>query len=739
MSTRKTTFQDPMAQREAGVYEFPVPSREAVLAHLTEQGEPLSLKRIAEAMGVEGERDLESFSRRLRAMERDGQLLRNRRGRYGLVEKMDLERGRVVAHHDGFGFLSRDEGGDDLFIPPREMRWVFHGDRVMAQVTSIDAKGRRECRIVEVLERAVRRLVGRFSRERDLQFVVPDDPRIPHDVFIPTGEEGGGEPGQMVVAEITDYPTAHKRAQGRIVEVLGEHRAPGMEIAIAIRNYDLPHEWPAGVLSQVDGISGAVVMESDAEVPREDIRHLPLVTIDGEDARDFDDAVHCERQGREWRLWVAIADVSHYVRPGTDLDAEALKRGTSVYFPKQVIPMLPERLSNDLCSLNPDVDRYCMVCEMTINSSGKIRGYRFFPGLMRSRARLTYTTVAAIIAGDASLRQQHAPLVSQIETLHGLYQVLHAARVKRGAIDFELPETRIVFNAQRKIERIEPVVRNDAHRLIEECMLAANVCAAELLSDQEMPTLYRVHAGPSSEKLAALRQFLFEFGLVLEGGEEPQAKHYAKLLTKLDGGPEGRLVQTVLLRSLSQAVYSPEQQGHFALAYASYAHFTSPIRRYPDLVVHRGIRRVLAEKASLYTPDQMRSIGDQCSMAERRADDATRDTVRWLKAEYMSDRVGEDFDGVISGVTGFGFFVELSEIYVDGLVHVTALGNDYYHFDPARHCLMGERTHMAYRLGDPVRVRLVRVDLEDRKIDFELAEEPQGKRSKTPRGRRSSR
>ncbi len=713
-------------------YEFPVPEREVVLAHLTERGAPLALETLAQELGVSGERDLTAFRRRLQAMERDGQLHRNRRGLYGLINKMDLVRGRVCGHADGYGFLIPEEGMGDLFLSPREMRQVLHGDRIVAQVIGVDARGRREGRIVEVLERPERRVVGRYYRDDHLSHVTPDDRRLNQDILIPAGAEGAAAHGQIVVAEISEPPSAHRPPLGRVIEVLGDHMAPGMEIEIALRKYELPHVWPEAVEREAARLPAAVP-EADTK-GRIDLRALPLVTIDGEDARDFDDAVYCERNGRGWRLLVAIADVSHYVKPGTALDREAYTRGNSVYFPNHVIPMLPEALSNGLCSLNPEVDRLCMVCDMDITARGEIKDYRFYAAAMRSHARLTYNEVAAmLVAGDEPLRRRYAPLLPALSELYALYQVLRQARMARGAVDLDLPETRFVFDAQRKIERIVPLVRNDAHKLIEECMLAANVCAAALLTAHEVPALYRIHEGPTLEKLMDLRRFLSELGLSLGGGEKPGSGDYAKLLVQAQGRPDLGLIQTVLLRSLSQAIYSPDNVGHFALGYVNYTHFTSPIRRYPDLLVHRAIKAILARAPVADAAAGLAhtsAAADHCSITERRADEATRDVNSWLKAEFMLDKVGEEFDGIITGVASFGFFVALEDIFVEGMVHVTALGNDYYHFDPARFRLSGERTRVTYRLGDHVRVRVVRVDLDAAKIDFELAAPAEAKRGR---------
>jgi len=718
-------LQDPMAEREAQKYEHPVPSREAILAYLAKRGEPLSLKWLAEGLEVSGERDLDAFGRRLRAMERDGQLLRNRRGHYALIERMDMITGRVIGHPEGFGFLVPDQGGDDLFLSPREMRLVLNGDRAVARVSGLDQRGRKEGVIIEVLERAHKTIVGRYVAENQVGIVVASDKRINQDVLIPQDGVGAAKPGQIVVAEVIEHPTRRSQPVGRIVEVLGDHMAPGMEIEVAIRAYDLPHVWPDAVLGEVSGLAPQVPEE--AKRGREDLRKIPLVTIDGEDARDFDDAVFAEKKGWRggYRLIVAIADVSHYVKPGTGLDREAVARGNSVYFPQNVIPMLPEILSNGLCSLNPQVDRLCMACEMHISSRGKIEKFRFFEAVMRSQARLTYTQVAAMLVdGDAALRKEYAPLVPHLEALYALYKILNKARQARGAVDFEIPETKIIYDAQRKIDRIVPLQRNDAHKLIEECMLAANVCAAEFLVKKKVPAPFRIHAGPPAEKLTVLREFLFELGVQLGGGDEPKAGDYAKLLSSIGERPDARLIHTVLLRSLSQAIYSPDNIGHFALGFENYTHFTSPIRRYPDLLVHRAIKGIVRKEPIGDTIEAVKTLTDHLSMTERRADDATREVVRWLKAEYMTDKIGEEFDGIISGVTNFGIFVELAEVYVDGLVHVTALGNDYFHFDPGKHRLLGERTRQSFRLGDRVRVKVAAVNLDEAKLDFELAAGP---------------
>ena len=723
-----------MVEREKQKYEFPVPSREAVLALLAEHNEPLPYQTLASELGVKDERDEDAFSRRLRAMERDGQILKNRRDLYGIARKMDMVCGRVTGHPDGFGFLIPDEEGEDVFLPPREMRQAMHGDRVMARVTGVDPRGRREGVVVEVLERAHKTIVGRYDARDGMGFVVPGDKRIVQDIVIQRGDEGGAREGQIVAAEITSLPTRHRAPGGRIVEVLGDHMAPGMEIEVAVRSHSIPHVWPDAVMREAEQYAPEVPAE--AAQGRFDLRDVPLVTIDGEDARDFDDAVFADHSGHSWRLIVAIADVAYYVKPGTALDREAYARGNSVYFPQHVIPMLPEALSNGLCSINPHVDRLCMACEMQIDGSGKILKYRFLEAVMRSRARLTYSKVAAMLVdNDVTLRREYADVVPHLETLYGLYHILHSARMKRGAVDFELPETRIQFDEKRKIKRIVPLQRNDAHRLIEECMLAANVCAAEILRRIKIPAPYRMHEGPTAEKLNALREFLTEMGLSLGGGDKPQAQHYSKLIKAVEQRSDSRLIQTVLLRSLSQAVYSPDNIGHFALGYPNYTHFTSPIRRYPDLLVHRAIKDIIARRPTSLTLELAKQQGEHCSLTERRADEATREVVRWLKAVYMMDKIGEEFDGIISGVTNFGIFVELVEVYVDGLVHITALGNDYYHFDAAHHRLMGERTKQAYRLGDKLRVRVVRVDLDEAKLDFEIAGSPSGKRASGPKRR----
>jgi len=734
--SKRIPKKDPHQQREAQKYDNPIPSREFIMLLLEQSEKPLTREQIADSLELESEEQLEALRRRLRAMERDGQILFNRRGGYGLVSKMNLVRGRVIGHPDGFGFMVPDEGGDDLFLSAREMHACLHGDKVVARISGVDRRGRREGAIVEVLEHANHTVAGRYYYDKGVGFVVADNKRINQDILIPSEQVYGAKDGQLVVVEILEYPTQRRQAVGRIIEILGDHMAPGMEIDVAIRSHDLPCVWSPLVEAECEGLPSEV--PEKAKQGRTDIRELPLVTIDGEDSMDFDDAVFCEPRGKGWRLVVAIADVSHYVEPGTALDAEASQRGNSAYFPGRVIPMLPEALSNGLCSINPKVDRLCMVCDMEISAKGKLGNYKFYPAVMNSHARLTYTKVAAMLVdGDQPLREEYREVVPHLEHLYELFQALLAQRKKRGAIDFDTTETRIVFGEHKKIETIVPVQRNDAHKLIEECMLMANVATADFLSSNKIPILYRVHDKPKLEKLTALREFLAELGLSLKGGDEPEARDYGELMAKIEGRADAHLIQTVMLRSMNQAVYSPDNHGHFGLAYDAYTHFTSPIRRYPDLLVHRAIRHILSGQpveTFRYGMEDMLVLGEHCSMTERRADDATRDAMDWLKCEYMLDKVGEDFDGIITSVTGFGLFIELSDIYVEGLVHVTGLGEDYFQFDPSHHRMVGERTRKIYRLGDKVRVQVARVDLDERKIDFDMVfDEPQQKKPKKPR------
>ncbi|GAB1392620.1 ribonuclease R [Rhodocyclaceae bacterium] len=714
---------DPEFARETAQYDHPLPSREYILQTLAEQGVPVSFERICHLLDV-ADFERESFLRRLGAMARDAQLLQNRRNDWLIPDKADLLKGKVQGHPDGFGFLVREDKGPDLFLPEKEMAKVLHGDQVIARIVGMDRKGRPEGKIVEVTERANTRVVGRLMQEHGVTFVVAENRRISQDILIAPPEKGDRKAlrpkaGQVVMVELLEQPSKQSQPIGRVIEILGNYADPGMEIEIALRKHELPYEFSKDALAQTKKLPEAV-RKSDWK-GREDLTKLPLVTIDGETAKDFDDAVFCERQGKGFRLIVAIADVSHYVTENSALDATGLERGNSVYFPRRVIPMLPEKLSNGLCSLNPQVERLTMVCDMAISATGAIKQYRFYPAVIWSHARLTYTEVAAALYDqDAAALDKIGPLLPYLQNLDALYRVLAKAREKRGAIDFETVETRMIFDDHGKIERIEPYERNDAHRIIEECMLAANVCASDFLKEREHPALYRIHEGPTPERLDKLRNFLGTFGLQLAGGDDPQAKDYAKLIDKIKDRPDKQLLQTVMLRSLKQAIYSPDNVGHFGLAYESYTHFTSPIRRYPDLLIHRAIKSALAGRR--YDSLNWEAVGLACSATERRADEATRDVEAWLKCWYMQDRVGEIFTGSISSVVPFGIFVALDEVFVEGLVHVSDLGRDYFHFDEKAHAMVGERTGARYRLSDRVRVQLVRVSLDQNKIDFRLAE-----------------
>ena len=717
MSSKTKTLRhaDPHRAREAAKYESPLPSREMILEVLDREGVPLSEDALASLLGIETH-EREGFARRLSAMEREGQVMRNRRGAILVADKAGLVKGRVMGHPDGFGFLKPEDGSEDLFLGPKQMHKALHGDTVLARVTGLDRRGRREGSIVEVLMRSHRKVVGRLFVEQGVMFIVAEDKRIAQDFLVPPDGAKGAKHGQVVEAEIVQQPSPHAEPIARVVEILGNYADPGMEIEIALRKHDLPTEF-SGESEKQAAKYGDKVLAKDLK-GRKDLRDLPFVTIDGETARDFDDAVCCVPLPKGFRLWVAIADVSHYVRPGDALDRDSRERGNSVYFPRRVIPMLPEALSNELCSLKPEVDRLTMVCEMEVSPAGAVRHYAFYAAVIHSHARLTYTRVAATLAGGKADPPVAKALVPSLENLNAAFKALLGARAKRGAIDFDSVETQMIFDGHGKIERIVRVERNDAHRLIEECMLAANVCASDFLLQNNQPSLYRVHEGPTPEKLEALRSMLKDFGLTLSGGDLPHAKDYAQLLGRIKDKPYAGLLQTVMLRSLRQAVYSPANVGHFGLAYEGYTHFTSPIRRYPDLVVHRAIKAVLG--GASHDAGDWNALGVHCSETERRADDATRDVENWLKCYFMQDHVGDEFEGTVSGVTGFGLFVTLDELFIDGLVHISDLGADYYQYDQQRHLLRGERTGVRYQLGARVKVRVVRVDIETTKIDFVL-------------------
>jgi len=731
MSNKFSPEQDPHFAREQQNYEKPIASRELILQLLKDSDAPLKREQIAEAFEIDDPDSLEGLRRRLRAMERDGQAVYIRNGSYGLPERMDLMKGRIIGHRDGFGFFRPEEGGKDLFVDQKQMHGVLHGDIVLAQTGGNDRRGKRDARIVRVVEHGKTDFVGRFFVDGEINFVVPDESRIAQDIIITDGGVNGARNGQVVIVRVSKRPSRHQSPLGEVIEVMGDEMDPGMEIEMALRNHDLPHEFSDALLAEIADLTPEV--PESAKAGRIDLRELPLVTIDGEDARDFDDAVYCRRKkSGGWRLWVAIADVSSYVKMGTALDDEALERGNSVYFPANVIPMLPEVLSNGLCSLNPHVDRLCMVCEMTVSEKGNLSGYKFYPAVMNSHARFTYTKVAAILDGDKALRQEYAAQVGDLKELHKLYTALNARRLERGAIAFETTETQFVFNENRKIDKIVPLVRNDAHKMIEECMILANVASAKFVEKNEGVALYRVHDTPGDDKLTNFRAFLGELSLSLGGGDKPTPADYSQLLEKVKGRDDAELIQIMLLRSMKQAVYAPENAGHFGLALDHYSHFTSPIRRYPDLILHRTIKSLLVKTNELdasegkkmgaypYLAEQVSNLGEHCSTTERRADDATRDVADWLKCEYMLDHVGDSFKGTISTVTSFGCFVRLDDVNIEGLLHISALPGDYYHFDAAKARLVAEHSNDTYHMGDRIEVQVASVNLDDKKIDLTL-------------------
>jgi ribonuclease R len=743
--------QDPHFDREKAKYENPVASREHLLQVLVDAKQALSFMEICVLVDAREDLQQVGIQRRLRAMEREGQIRFTAKKKYEPQAQDEILTGRVIGHRDGFGFLHISREEKDWYLSAGQMKNVVHGDIVQAVNKGVDRKGRNEARITKVVTPRPDPIVGRIFVEHGVAVVIPDDSRIQHEIFIGPQDTKGARQGNVVVVEFVKRPSKISSPAGKVIEVLGEHLAPGMEIEMALRTFDIPHVWPKAVEKQVAPLGEQV--PEDAKQGRVDLRDIPLVTIDGEDARDFDDAVYCQTLTKDglisgYKLYVAIADVSYYVRPGSALDQEAINRGNSVYFPAQVIPMLPEVLSNGLCSLNPEVDRLCMVCEMNIDLDGQCNSYQFYEAVMRSQARFTYTKVAAILENDAELRERYEPFVDDLENLHALYKVLKTARDGRGAVEFETNESKFVFNAQRKIENIVALHRNDAHKLIEECMILANVCTAKFLAKNKAEGLYRVHDKPDPDRLLSFTSYLAEVGVTHKLASDTSASAFTHVMQKVRNRADSELIQTMLLRSMKQAVYDNENIGHFGLALEEYAHFTSPIRRYPDLVVHRAIKGVLAKQKSvksksggkLYSSEEVETLGEQCSMTERRADDATRDVADWLKCEFMQDHVGDVFQAVVASVTNFGLFVRITDFGIDGLVHVTALGNDYYRFDDVKQMLIGEASGRVFRLGDGLEVKVAGVNLDDRKIDLVLANSepdmPKSKRKKTTKTRK---
>jgi ribonuclease R len=715
-------MSDPHYDREAEKYERPIPSREHILSFIQEK--PRTKNQLFDLLSLIDEQK-KGFERRLRAMVRDKQLSCNKNGLYRPYSNRGLLTGTVIANPKGFGFVSLDKGGKDLRLSSQQMKLVFHGDKIKARLLSrnLDAE------VVEVLE-TIKTLVGRLHIENGESYVVVDDKRIKHNIKI-TELLDGCVDSQVVIVEILSSPTLESDATGKVTTILGNYLDEGVEVDSAIYRHQIPSVFSEKTLSESAKLP-TKVLEIDKK-DRVDLTSFELITIDGDDSRDFDDAVYAKPSKDGWKLIVAIADVSHYVSEGSSLDAESFERGNSVYFPHKVVPMLPETISNGLCSLNPNVERLCMACEMNVNPLGELLDYKFYSAVMLSHARLTYGQVNEILESKKSpLRNKFSNVVENIDFLYGLYKTLRISRQKRGVMDFDRIESQILFDDKGKIENIVARKRNDAHKLIEECMLMANQATAKFLQKNNEDFLYRNHPKPTAEKVEVTRQFLSAIGLTLEGGIEPESKDFAKVLRNAKGREDENIIKTVVLRTMKQATYTPINDGHFGLAFEDYTHFTSPIRRYPDLLVHRAIKRVLKSK-SRPPSKKMIELGAHLSMTERRADDASRDVEQWLKCEYMRDKVGENFNGIISGVAGFGLFVELSEVFVEGMISIRDLKDDYFIFDDVHHQLKGQNSGKIYRLGDMIKVKVASVSLDDRKIDFI----PSGSSQKKPRKKRN--
>ncbi|MEM8983640.1 MAG: ribonuclease R [Pseudomonadota bacterium] len=702
-------------------YRHPIPGNRDLLALLAERGEPMTLERLARTLDLKTGKHLSALGKKLKQLVQQGQVIKNRRSEYLLVAKTALITGAVSAHRDGFGFLLRDDGKDDVYLSGREMRSLFNGDRIAVRLTSRPGSDRTAGKLVEVLERRTTEIAGKLVRERGITTVVPDNPSQTQQILIPARKTGGAKPGQFVVVKIIDYPTAATQATGEVVGVIGDPGDQGIASELAIHAHNIPHRWSNAV--QAEAATFGSTVKSAAKKDRVDLRGLALVTIDGADARDFDDAVYAEPTADGYRLVVAIADVAHYVEPGSPLDDEAQRRGTSVYFPDRVVPMLPEALSNGLCSLKPKVDRLALVCDMQIDSRGTVKRSEFYNAVIRSARRLTYTDVHAFLDGGKRPAKIDRAVATSLEHLGALYTVLATARDKRGALEIDIPQLRIDVGADGEVRGIRPIRRNDAHRLIEECMIAANVEAAKYLGKHRLQALYRVHAGPRAARFDEFREYVLTLGYKVPLAEDVQPRDFKRLLADIRQRPDAHSIAVALLRSMAHAEYTPDNSGHFGLALKRYAHFTSPIRRYPDLLVHRAIKYRLAggkPAAYQYSHDDMTHLGKQSSATERRAEDATREVEAVLKCQFMVSKVGQVYVGRIATVTPFGLFVLLDELNVEGLIHVATLQNDYYEYDAAEQSLIGARRGQRFSLGQTLRVRVEHVDLEQRHIDFAL-------------------
>jgi len=739
-SGRSRSGQSRSGNGQSDGYQHSVPGASRIMSAMEDFGVPQSLDDLAAHFELTVDPGRKRLKKKLNRLVAGGRLLRNRKDEYCLLEKIDAIVGKVSGHRDGFGFVMPDAGGDDVFLPFHEMRQLLDGDRVAVRVSGRDRRGREQGEVVEILERGKQTLVGRFHKERGICYMVEAAARSSHQFLIAARDTGGARDGDMVKAEIIEYPTKRRDAQVKVVRVLGAFDDPGMITTLAIEGFGLRHEWPKKVAKAARSLGNRVSAADKRD--RTDLRKLPLVTIDGADARDFDDAVYAEAVDDGWRVVVAIADVSNYVRKGEPLDTEALARGTSTYFPDRVVPMLPEELSNGLCSLNPKVERLCLVCDMQVGRGGKVRSSSFYKGLMRSHARLTYNEVdAAVTRRDGATRRKLKSLLPQLEELYAVYRAFAKARKRRGALDLDLPEVAISMTDEHTVSDVSPRPRNDAHRLIEECMIAANVEAARFLGKHRIPGLYRVHPQPDEDRFEELRVMLQELGYKVTAEARTQPRALNKILRQLRERPDFPVLATSVLRTFSQAVYQPDNEGHYGLALAAYAHFTSPIRRYPDLLVHRAIVHLLEggkPRAFEHSAADMQVLGRNCSMLERQAEAASRHVDNRYKCLYIKEHVGDELDGVVTAVTHFGLFIMLQGLYVEGLAHVTSLSNDYYHMEHGGLRLTGEHTGRSYGLGDEVRVRVTRVDIEEARVDLQVLE-PDDAPSASKRGRKGRR